>query len=132
LVRNSIPPPTVRASIVRAPDVFAVLLEVREDVDLRIFLGRIAPARGGALDFPELLGKALQLAETEMLVGKSQPAVPAEREQDLAEVAFAQRLRQIDSANRRPEHRTGGSMVNIHASRDYGPMLIRVSAAAPG
>src|SRR3954451_19342005 len=33
-----------------------------------------------------------QSPPTEMLVGKSQHAVPAEREQDLAEVAFAQRL----------------------------------------
>jgi len=93
---------------IRAADVFAGLLEVREDIDLRIFLGRVAPAGGRALDLAELLGEMLQLAKVEMLVGKPQHAVSAEGEQDLAEIALAQRARKIDAASRRPEYRACG------------------------
>jgi hypothetical protein len=81
-----------------AADIAAVLLEVREDVDLGIFLGRVATAGGGALDFAELLGEELQLAKVQMLVGKPQHAVSAEGQQDLADTAFAQRTSQIDAA----------------------------------
>src|SRR5438128_1066907 len=68
---------------IRTADIFTVLLEVRKDVDLGIFLAWIAPAGGGALDLPEPLRKALQSSKVEMLVMKPQHAVPAEREQYL-------------------------------------------------
>jgi hypothetical protein len=91
---------------IRTADVFAVLLEVREDVDLGILLARVAPAGGGTLDLPEPLRKALQSSKVEMLVRKPQHAVPAEREQYLRHVLLAQGLCQVDPANRCPENRT--------------------------
>ena len=51
----------------------------------------VAIAGGRPLDLAELLGETLQLAKVEMLVGKPQHAVSAEREQDLPEIALAQR-----------------------------------------
>ena len=92
---------------IRAADIFSALLEVREDVDLGIFRGRVAPAGRRPLDFAELLREALQFAEADMLVGKAQHAVPAQRQQDVPHVPLAQQVRQIDAACRRPEHRAG-------------------------
>jgi hypothetical protein len=45
-----------------------------------IFLDRVAPASRRPLDFAELLREPLQRAKVEMLVGKPQHAVSAERE----------------------------------------------------
>src|SRR6202041_641890 len=92
---------------IRAADIFSALLEVREDVDLGIFLDRIAAAGRRPLDLAELLREALQRTKVEMLVGKPQHAVSAKREQNLPPIPLAQRLRQIDPARRRPEHRAG-------------------------
>ena len=42
-----------------------------------------------------------------MLVGKAQDAIPAEPQQDLPELALAERLRQIAAPHRRAQHRPG-------------------------
>src|SRR4051794_21995692 len=65
---------------IRAADVSAVLLEVRKDIDLGIFLRLGTTARGRALDLAELLRKALQLAEPELLIGKTQYPMPSKRQ----------------------------------------------------
>src|SRR5271170_2280393 len=95
---------------------FVVLLEVREDVDLRIFLRWIAAAGSGTLNLAELLRETLQRAQVQMLIGKPQHAVPAEREQHLPEIALTQWLRQIDPARRCAKHRTGGFNGEHHTS----------------
>ena len=77
---------------IRAADVFAVLLQVREDVDLGIFLAQVALPRGWPLDLAKPLGETFQIAKVETLVGKAQHAMPSEREQDHAHLPLAQRL----------------------------------------
>jgi hypothetical protein len=53
-----------------------------------------------------MLGKALQRAEVERLVGQARHAILAQRKQHQPEIRLAQRPGQVDPANRRPEHRT--------------------------
>ena len=74
---------------IRAADVFAVFPQVRKDVDLGVFAGRVAIAGRAALNLAKLFGKALQRAEVEMLVGKAQDAIAAEPEQDPPEIGSA-------------------------------------------
>ena len=88
-----------------AADIFAALLEVRQDVDLGVFARRVGLAIAAALNFAELLGEALQRAKVEMLVGKAQHPMAPEREEDLPEIASPQLLRQVDAVHRRAEHR---------------------------
>ena len=88
-------------------------LQVREDVDLRIFTAFIQIARRAALDLAELLGKPLQRAEIEMLVGKAQHAITAEPQQDPPKIITAQGLRQIHPRTVAPNTAPVGSIVSI-------------------
>lgn len=87
---------------VRAADIFSVVLEVRQDIDLGVFAAVVALTRGTTLNFAELFGKALKLPKLEMLARKAQHPVAAEAEQDMPEILADKRLCQINAVHRRP------------------------------